>query len=76
MDQDGQELALLYLLLYVINNTHRFQVEDFCKNFYLKMGSFDRMRSNAPTVITITKKPGDILKIPPGTAYWNSTDYL
>ena len=22
-----------------------------------------------PTVITITKKPGDILKIPPGTAY-------
>lgn len=32
-------------------------------------GVFDRMRSNAPTVITITKKPGDILKIPPGTAY-------
>ena len=26
LDQDGQELALLYLLLYVINNTHRFQV--------------------------------------------------
>ena len=21
-------------------------------------------------------KPGDILKTPPGTAYWNSTDYL
>ena len=30
----GPCLALLYLLLYVINNTHRFQVEDFCKNFY------------------------------------------
>ena len=37
LDQDGQELALLYLLLYVINNTHRFQVEDFCKNFYLQI---------------------------------------
>ena len=33
----GPCLALLYLLLYVINNTHRFQVEDFCKNFYLQI---------------------------------------
>ena len=27
--QNPQKLALFYLLLYVINNTHRFQVEDF-----------------------------------------------
>ena len=33
----GPCLALLYLLLYVINNTHRFHVEDFCKNFYLQI---------------------------------------
>ena len=37
LDQDGQELALLYLLLYLINNTHSIQVENFCKNLYLKI---------------------------------------
>ena len=39
LDQDSQELALLYLLLYVINNTHSIQVENFCKNLYLKMST-------------------------------------
>ena len=31
----GPCLALLYLLLYVINNTHSIQVENYCKNLYL-----------------------------------------
>ena len=34
----GPCLALLYLLLYVINNTHSIQVENFCKiNLYLQI---------------------------------------
>ena len=32
----GPCLALLYLLLYVINNTHSIQEENFCKNLYLR----------------------------------------
>ena len=33
----GPCLALLYLLLYVINNTHSIQEENFCKNLYLQI---------------------------------------
>ena len=34
--EQGTCLALLYLLLYVINNTHSIQEENFCKNLYLR----------------------------------------
>ena len=33
--EQGPCLALLYLLLYVINNTHIIQVENYRKNLYL-----------------------------------------
>ena len=35
----GPCLALLYLLLYVINNTHSIQKENLCKNLYLQINT-------------------------------------